>query len=50
MKIRWVAWVIIAACGVIIWLMAGTLKSELAPLEDRNNVTVHGYCCRGHKL
>lgn len=38
MKIRWVAWVIIAACGVIIWLMAGTLKSELAPLEDRNNV------------
>jgi HAE1 family hydrophobic/amphiphilic exporter-1/multidrug efflux pump len=38
MKIRWMAWVIIGACGIIIWLMSGTLKSELAPLEDRNNV------------
>ncbi len=38
MKVRWLAWVIIAACGIIIWLMAGTLKSELAPLEDRNSV------------
>ncbi|MEO8765058.1 MAG: efflux RND transporter permease subunit [Ginsengibacter sp.] len=38
MKIRWIAWVIIAACGIIIWLMSGTLKSELAPMEDRSNV------------
>jgi multidrug efflux pump len=38
MRVRWLAWVIIAACGIIIWLMAGTLKSELAPLEDRNSV------------
>ena len=38
MKIRWMAWVIIAACGIIIWLMAGSLKSELAPMEDRSNV------------
>src|ERR1700704_6100811 len=33
MKIRWMAWVIIAACGIIIWLMSGNLKSELAPME-----------------
>ena len=38
MKVRWIAWVIIAACGIIIWLMAGILKSELAPLEDRSSV------------
>ena len=38
MKIRWMAWVIIAACGIIIWLMSGILKSELAPLEDRSSV------------
>ena len=38
MKIRWMAWVIIGACGIIIWLMAGSLKSELAPMEDRSNV------------
>ena len=38
MKIRWMAWVIIGACGIIIWLMSGILKSELAPMEDRNNV------------
>jgi HAE1 family hydrophobic/amphiphilic exporter-1/multidrug efflux pump len=38
MKIRWMAWIIIGACGIIIWLMSGSLKSELAPMEDRNNV------------
>ncbi len=38
MKARWIAWVIIGACAIIIWLMAGVLKSELAPLEDRNSV------------
>ncbi len=38
MKIRWMAWVIIGVCGILIWLMAGTLKSELAPLEDRSSV------------
>ena len=38
MKVRWMAWVIIAACGIIIWLIMGILQSELAPLEDRSNV------------
>ena len=38
MKIRWMALVIIAVCGIIIWFTSGILKSELAPLEDRNSV------------
>ncbi len=38
MKIRWAAWLIVAVCGVIIWLTFGNLKSELAPLEDRSSI------------
>lgn len=38
MKIRWVAWVIVVICGVLIYWIMGSLKSELAPLEDRSNV------------
>ncbi len=38
MRTRWVAWIIVAICGALIWLLFGTLKSELAPLEDRSSV------------
>ena len=38
MKVRWLAWVIIAICSVIIWLTITTLKSEIAPLEDRSSI------------
>src|ERR1700712_795300 len=38
MKIRWTAWLIIAGCGVMIWLILGSIQSELAPLEDRSTV------------
>ena len=38
LHVRWFAWVIIAICGVMIWLISGTLKSELAPLEDRSSI------------
>ena len=38
LNVRWLAWVIIAICGLLIWLISGTLKSELAPLEDRSSV------------
>ncbi|MBC7422391.1 MAG: efflux RND transporter permease subunit [Ferruginibacter sp.] len=38
LKIRWLAWVLIAICGVIIFLISGRLQSEIAPLEDRNSV------------
>jgi len=38
MKLRWTAWLIIAACGILIALTMGGLRSEIAPLEDRNSI------------
>ena len=38
MTVRWLAWVIIAICAVIIWITITTLKSEIAPLEDRSSI------------
>lgn len=38
MKVRWIAWVIVTVCGAAILLVVNTLKSELAPLEDRSSV------------
>lgn len=38
MRVRWLAWVIIAVCGIIMWLTFSNLKSELAPMEDRSNI------------
>lgn len=38
MKIRWAAWVIIAICGVMIFIILRTMPSEIAPLEDRSSV------------
>jgi multidrug efflux pump subunit AcrB len=38
LKVRWMAWVIVAICaGIIYWIGAG-LQSELAPLEDRSSI------------
>lgn len=36
MQWRWVSFVILVACFIMIWFFQGQLKSELAPLEDRN--------------
>jgi HAE1 family hydrophobic/amphiphilic exporter-1/multidrug efflux pump len=38
MKMRWLAWAIIAVCGVIIWLILRSIQSEIAPLEDRSSI------------
>jgi multidrug efflux pump len=38
MKVRWLAWVIIGACIIIMWFAFGNLKSELAPMEDKSNI------------
>ncbi len=38
MKVRGVAFVIIAICGVIIWLTMSNLQSEIAPLEDHSTI------------
>ncbi len=40
MRIRWMAFVIVAACiGAIVWV-GGNLQSELAPMEDRSQFRV----------
>ncbi len=36
MKVRWVSFIIIAACAAIIFFIGGGLQSELAPMEDRS--------------
>jgi multidrug efflux pump len=36
MKVRWLAFVLVAASGVIIFWLGNTLQSELAPMEDRS--------------
>ena len=36
MKVKWVAWVILSTCVVVIGLLYGSLQSELAPLEDKS--------------
>src|SRR6186713_3459340 len=38
MKVRWMAFIIILACGATIFLVGKGLPSELAPMEDRNRV------------
>ncbi len=38
MKIRWIAWVIVLICGAMIFLILGSLKSEIAPIEDKSNI------------
>lgn len=36
MRVRWIAWLLIIACGVMIYFIGRNLQSELAPLEDRS--------------
>jgi multidrug efflux pump len=36
MRVRWLAFVLIAASGVLIWWLGGSLQSELAPMEDKS--------------
>jgi HAE1 family hydrophobic/amphiphilic exporter-1/multidrug efflux pump len=38
MKIRWAAWIIIAVCGIMIWVILKNMQSEIAPLEDRSSI------------
>lgn len=36
MKVRWMAFVIVAACGFIIYFIGKDIPSELAPMEDKS--------------
>lgn len=38
LKIRWMAWVVVAICAGIIYYIGSGLQSELAPLEDRSSI------------
>jgi len=35
-KVRWISFIIIAVCGLLIYFIGGNLQSELAPMEDRS--------------
>src|SRR5215210_7385895 len=35
MQVRWLAFLIVAICGAIIFFIGGNMQSELAPMEDR---------------
>ncbi len=37
-KVRWIAWMLIITCGVLIYFLYNNLQSELAPLEDKSSV------------
>ena len=37
-KIRWMAWVIVAACVGIIYFIGTNIQSEIAPLEDKSSI------------
>lgn len=38
LRIRWAAWLMVAGCGLIIYLIFPNLKGEVAPLEDKSNI------------
>jgi hydrophobe/amphiphile efflux-1 (HAE1) family protein len=38
LKVRWMAWVMVAICVVIIATIITSLQSEIAPLEDRSSI------------
>lgn len=40
MRVRWVAFPIIAVCVGIAWLIAANIQSELAPMEDRSQFRI----------
>lgn len=40
MKVRWMAWVFLVATSAIIYFVGKKLPSELAPVEDRSNMSL----------
>ena len=38
LKVRWMAWVVVAVCVVIISVIITSLQTEIAPLEDRSSI------------
>ena len=44
---RWLAWGMVALTGVGIWFFMKTLPSELAPVEDRNRLSINANAPEG---
>jgi HAE1 family hydrophobic/amphiphilic exporter-1/multidrug efflux pump len=40
LQIRWMAWVIVAVCFALIFLVGKNIQSELAPMEDKSSVRI----------
>ncbi len=40
LQIRWMAWVIVGVCFVLIVLVGKNIQSELAPMEDKSSVRI----------
>ncbi len=38
LKVRWLAWVIIMVCAVMMYFLYTNIQSELAPIEDKSNI------------
>ena len=38
LKARWMAWVIVATCGVMIYVIGSSIQTEIAPMEDKSSV------------
>jgi HAE1 family hydrophobic/amphiphilic exporter-1/multidrug efflux pump len=37
-KVRWIAWILVGLCGLLIFLIGSNLQSEIAPLEDKSSI------------
>ncbi len=44
---RWIAFVVLAACGVTSWGLFNALPSELAPMEDRSSLRINATAAEG---
>jgi len=40
MKARWISFILIAVMGTVVYFIGSSLKTELAPLEDRSNIRI----------
>lgn len=47
LRARWLAFVVMAVCGYLVYVLFGTLESELAPAEDRAQFSVSAQLPQG---
>ncbi|MEO6694589.1 MAG: efflux RND transporter permease subunit [Ignavibacteria bacterium] len=47
MKIRWISFILIIVMGTVVYFIGKSLKSELAPLEDRSNIRIQALAPEG---